>query len=48
VVGDLEAVLRKIESWQQGSIAGYKISCRNIEGPEESVDWDGQQARIIH
>ena len=27
VAEDLAAVLRKIEDWHQGSIAGYKISC---------------------
>jgi hypothetical protein len=34
---DLEAVLRKIEGWHQGSIVGFKISYRDTEGLEHEV-----------
>jgi len=46
VADDLEAVLRKIEYWHQGSIAPYRISCRSTEGTEHLIEWDGQTARI--
>jgi hypothetical protein len=46
VAEELEAVLRKIECWHQGSIAGYKISYWNTEGREFGVEWSGEQARI--
>jgi hypothetical protein len=32
VADDLEAVLRKIEAWHQGSIAGFVISYRDRHG----------------
>ena len=46
VADDLEAVLRKIENWHEGSIAGYKISYRDTEGLEHEVLWDGKRARV--
>jgi uncharacterized protein (DUF2252 family) len=47
VIEDLEAVLRKIEAWHQRSITSYKISCRDTQGNEVRIDWDGQQVRIV-
>jgi hypothetical protein len=38
VAKDLEAVLRKIEYWHQGSVAGFKIRYR-----EQNGDWTGIQ-----
>ena len=32
VADDLESVLRKIEYWHQGSVAKFKIMCRDGEG----------------
>jgi hypothetical protein len=32
VTEDIEAVLRKIEYWHQGSVAKFKIMCRDSEG----------------
>jgi hypothetical protein len=46
VADDLEAVLRKIEYWHQGSIVRYRISYRGTQGTEHLVDWDGQTARV--
>ena len=46
VSADLEAVLRKIEAWHQGSITGFKISYRDTEGCEHQVLWDGKCARM--
>jgi hypothetical protein len=45
---DLEAVLRKIEHWHQGSIARYRISCRGTQGAEHLIEWDGQTARVAN
>jgi hypothetical protein len=44
VAEDLEAVLRKIEGWHQGSIAGFVISYRDPEGTWHQVSWDGNRA----
>jgi hypothetical protein len=45
---DLEAVLRKIEHWHQGSIARYRISYRSTtQGTEHLVEWDGKMARAL-
>jgi hypothetical protein len=41
---DLEAVLRKIEGWHQGSIAGFLISYRDTKGAWHQVSWDGKEA----
>jgi hypothetical protein len=46
VADDLEAVLRKIEYWHQGSIARYRISYVSAQGIKHSVQWDGQTARM--
>ena len=46
VADDLEAVLRKIEYWHQGSIARYRISCLSTQGTEHLIDWDGKMARV--
>jgi len=42
VTNDIEAVLRKIEYWHQGSIAGFKIMYRDESGVWDGVRWDGQ------
>ena len=44
VADDLEAVLRKIEEWHQGSIAGYRTSFRDAEGSWHQIAWDGKKA----
>jgi hypothetical protein len=41
---DLEAVLRKIEGWHQGSIAGFLISYRDTQGAWHQVFWNGKEA----
>jgi hypothetical protein len=46
VADDLEAVLRKIEYWHQGSIVRYRISYQSTQGSEHLVEWDGQTARV--
>jgi hypothetical protein len=46
VAEDLEAVLRKIEYWHQGSIARYRISYRSTRGTEHSIEWNGKMARV--
>jgi hypothetical protein len=47
VTNDIESVLRKIEAWHQGSIAGYQIMYRDSDGYWDGVEWDGQQARLF-
>jgi hypothetical protein len=42
VTNDIEAVLRKIEFWHQGSITGFKIMYRDENGVWDGVRWDGQ------
>jgi hypothetical protein len=44
VTEDIEAVLRKIEHWHQGSIAKFRIMCRDGKGFWHGVVWDGQTA----
>ena len=46
VADDLEAVLRKIEYWHQGSLAPYRIIYRSTEGTEHLIAWDGKTARV--
>jgi hypothetical protein len=46
VPDDLEAVLRKIEHWHQGSIAHYRITYQSTQGTERLVEWDGETARV--
>lgn len=47
VAEDLEAVLRKIEAWHQGSIAGFKIMYRDSEGYWDGVKWNGGHATFF-
>jgi hypothetical protein len=47
VTDDLKAVLRKIEDWHQGSIAGYRIIYRAPDGTWTNVEWDGSQVGFI-
>jgi hypothetical protein len=47
VSSDIESVLRKIEAWHQGSIAGYQIMYRDADGYWDGVEWDGQHARFF-
>jgi len=42
VTEDIEAVLRKIEYWHQGSITKFKIMCRDGKGFWHGVRWDGK------
>jgi len=42
VTNDIEAVLRKIEYWHQGSIAAFKIVYRDENGVWDGVRWDGR------
>jgi|SRR5215469_1437443 len=42
VTDDIEAVLRKIEYWHQGSISSFKIMCWDGKGFWHRVDWDGK------
>ena len=44
VIEDIEAVLRKIEYWHQGSISSFKIMCRDGKGFWHRVQWDGKTA----
>src|SRR5215471_15911027 len=44
VTDDIEAVLQKIEYWHQGSIAKFKIMCRDGKGFWHRVRWDGKIA----
>jgi len=44
VTNDIEAVLRKIEYWHQGSIAGFKILYRDEHGVWGGIRWDGEKA----
>jgi hypothetical protein len=43
---DIEAVLRKIEHWHQGSIAPFKILCRDGKGFWHKVHWNGKNASL--
>ena len=47
VSSDIESVLRKIEAWHQGSVAGYHIMYRDPDGYWDGVDWNGQHARFF-
>ena len=44
---DIEAVSRKIEYWHQGSIAKFKILCRDGKGFWHRVRWDGKTASFF-
>ena len=47
VAEDIEAVLRKIEYWHQGSIAKFKIMCRDGKGFWHGVGWDGKNVSLF-
>jgi hypothetical protein len=47
VAEDIEAALRKIEYWHQGSIASFKIMGRDGKGFWHKVHWDGQNASLF-
>jgi hypothetical protein len=47
VAEDLEAVLRKIETWHQEPVAGFRIIYRDTEGNEHPIQWDGKVARVV-
>src|SRR5262245_26329895 len=47
VAEDIEAVLRKIEYWHQGSIAKFKIMYRNGNGFWHGVRCDGKAAPLF-
>jgi hypothetical protein len=47
VIGDIEAVLRKMEYWHQGSVAKFKIMCRGGKGFWHGVRWDGKTASLF-
>jgi len=40
VTEDIEAVLRKVEHWHQGSITKFKIMCQDGKGFWHGVRWD--------
>ena len=44
---NLEAVLRNIEDWHQGSIADYRIMYLASDGTWTGVEWDGSQVELI-
>jgi hypothetical protein len=44
---NIEAVLRKIEYWHQGSIATFKIMCQDKEGIWNRIQWDGKTASFF-
>jgi hypothetical protein len=47
VTEDIEAVLRKIEHWHQGSIAKLKIMCRDGKGFWHRVRRDGKTVSLL-
>src|SRR6516225_4907370 len=47
VTKDIDAVLRKIEHWHQGSIAAFKIMYRDEHGVWNGVRWNGQRASFF-
>jgi hypothetical protein len=46
VADDLQAVLRKIEEWHQGSIANFLISYWDTHGAWHQLSWDGKEATV--
>src|SRR6516164_9350784 len=44
---DIDAVLRKIEHWHQGSIAAFKSMYRDEHGVWNGVRWNGQCASVL-
>src|SRR5215831_4533357 len=47
VTKDIDAVLRKIEHWHQGSIVGFRIMYRDEHGVWNGVWWNGQRASVF-
>ena len=47
VTNDIENVLRKIEAWHQGSIAGYRIMYMDADAYWDGCEWNGQRARFF-
>jgi hypothetical protein len=47
VTNDIENVLRKIEAWHQGSIAGYQIMYPDSDGYWDGIEWDGEHAKSL-
>ena len=47
VTNDITSVLRKIEAWHQGSIAGYQIMYWDSDGYWNGVEWDGEHATFF-
>ena len=47
VTKDIDAVLRKIEYWHQGSIAAFKIMYRDEHGVWNGIRWNGQRTSIF-
>src|SRR6516225_7033 len=47
VTKDIDAVLRKIEYWHQGSIAAFKIMYRVEHRGWNGVRWNGQRASFF-
>ena len=46
VTNDIGNMLRKIEAWHQGSVAGYWIMYKDADGYWDGVEWDGEHARF--
>jgi hypothetical protein len=44
VANDIAAVLRKIEYWHQGSVAGFKIEYRDEKGAWTGIRWNAERA----
>ena len=47
VLEDIEAILQKIEYWHQGSIAKFKIMCRDGKGFWHGVRRDGKSGASL-
>ena len=47
VAKDIDAVLRKIEHWHQGSITAFKIMYRDEHGVWNGVRWNDQRASFF-
>ena len=47
VLEDIEALLRKIEHWHQGSIAKFMIMCRDGKGFWRGVRWNDKTASVF-